>query len=49
MAITTIATLGLSATVLLSAAYFKQLLGISAQFLGVLQAMEGLGMALGAI
>jgi MFS family permease len=49
MAITTMATLGLSATVLMSAAYFKQLLGISAQFLGVLQATEGLGMALGAV
>jgi predicted MFS family arabinose efflux permease len=49
MAITTMATLGLSATVLLAAAYFKQLLGISAQYLGLLQATEGLGMALGAI
>jgi MFS family permease len=49
MAITTMATLGLSATVLLSAAYFKQLLGISAQYLGLLQATEGLGMALGAL
>ncbi len=49
MAITTVATLGLSATVLLAAAYFKQLLGISAEYLGLLQATEGLGMALGAI
>jgi hypothetical protein len=49
MAITTVATLGLSATVLLAAAYFKQLLGISAQYLGLLQATEGLGMALGAV
>jgi DHA3 family macrolide efflux protein-like MFS transporter len=49
MAITTMATLGLSATVLLAAAYFKQLLGISAEYLGLLQATEGLGMALGAL
>jgi MFS family permease len=49
MAITTVATLGLSATVLLAAAYFKQLLGISAQYLGLLQATEGVGMALGAV
>jgi DHA3 family macrolide efflux protein-like MFS transporter len=49
MAITTMATLGLSATVLLAAAYFKQLLGISAEYLGLLQATEGLGMALGAV
>ena len=49
MAITTVATLGLSATVLLAAAYFKQLLGISAQYLGLLQATEGIGMALGAV
>jgi DHA3 family macrolide efflux protein-like MFS transporter len=49
MAITTMATLGLSATVLLAAAYFKQLLGISAQYLGLLQATEGMGMALGAL
>jgi DHA3 family macrolide efflux protein-like MFS transporter len=49
MAITTMATLGLSATVLLAAAYFKQLLGISAQYLGLLQATEGIGMALGAV
>jgi DHA3 family macrolide efflux protein-like MFS transporter len=49
MAITTMATLGLSATILLAAAYFKQLLGISAQYLGLLQATEGLGMAVGAI
>jgi predicted MFS family arabinose efflux permease len=49
MAITTMATLGLSATVLLSAAYFQQLFGLSAQYLGLLQATEGLGMALGAV
>jgi len=49
MAITTIATLGLSATVLLAAAYFKQLLGISAQYVGLLQTAEGLGMAAGAV
>jgi DHA3 family macrolide efflux protein-like MFS transporter len=49
MAITTVATLGLSATILLAAAYFKQLLGISAEYLGLLQATEGLGMALGAL
>lgn len=49
MAITTMATLGLSATVLLAAAYFEQLLGISAQYLGLLQATQGIGMALGAV
>jgi MFS family permease len=49
MLITTMATLGLSATVLLAAAYFKQLLNISAEYLGVLQATEGIGMALGAL
>jgi predicted MFS family arabinose efflux permease len=49
MAITTVATLGLSATVLLAAAYFNQLLGISAEYLGLLQATQGLGMALGAL
>ncbi|MGD8473561.1 MAG: MFS transporter [Anaerolineae bacterium] len=49
MAITTVATLGLSATVLLAAAYFKQLLGISAEYLGLLQTAEGLGMAAGAV
>jgi predicted MFS family arabinose efflux permease len=49
MAITTVATLGLSATILLAAAYFKQLLGISAEYLGLLQATEGVGMALGAV
>jgi MFS family permease len=49
MAITTMATLGLSATVLMAAAFFKQLLGISAEYLGLLQATEGLGMALGAV
>jgi MFS family permease len=49
MAITTVATLGLSATVLLAAAYFNQLLGISAQYLGLLQATQGIGMALGAV
>ncbi len=49
MAITTMATLGLSATILLAAAYFKQLLGISAEYLGLLQATEGLGMLAGAL
>jgi MFS family permease len=49
MAITTMATLGLSATILLAAAYFQQLLGISAQYVGLLQATEGLGMAVGAV
>ena len=49
MAITTMATLGLSATILLAAAYFRQLLGISPEYLGLLQATEGLGMALGAV
>lgn len=49
MAITTTATLGLSATVLLAAAYFKELLGVSSEYIGLLQATEGLGMALGAI
>jgi MFS family permease len=49
MAITTMATLGLSATVLLAAAYFQQLLGISAEYLGLLQATEGLGMLAGAL
>ncbi len=49
MAITTTATLGLSATVLLAAAYFKELLGISSEYIGLLQATEGVGMALGAV
>lgn len=49
MAITTVATLGLSATVLVATAYFKQLLGISPEYLGLLQAVQGLGMALGAV
>lgn len=49
MAITTVATLGLSATTLMAAAYFKQLLGISAQYLGLLQSTQGVGMALGAL
>ncbi len=49
MAITIMATLGLSATVLLAAAYFDQLTGLDAQYLGLLQAMEGIGMALGAL
>lgn len=49
MAITLMATLGLSATVLLAAAYFGQLTGLDAEYLGLLQAMEGIGMALGAI
>jgi MFS family permease len=49
MAITTMATLGLSATTLLAAAYFEQLLGISAQYQGFLLGTEGIGMALGAL
>ncbi|MDD3828973.1 MAG: MFS transporter [Anaerolineae bacterium] len=49
MAITTVATLGLSATTLLAAAYFEQLLGISAQYQGFLLGTEGIGMALGAL
>ncbi len=49
MAITTMATLGLSATVLLAAAYFKELLGVSSEYIGLLQATEGVGMALGAV
>ncbi len=49
MAITTAATLGLSATVLLAAAYFKDLLGVSSEYIGLLQATEGLGMAAGAV
>jgi MFS family permease len=49
MLITTMATLGLSATVLLAAAYFKKLLGLSPEYLGVLQAAEGIGMAIGAV
>jgi predicted MFS family arabinose efflux permease len=49
MAITTLATLGLSATVLLSAAFFEQLINRPAKDLGLLQAAEGLGMALGAL
>jgi MFS family permease len=49
MAITTMATLGLSATTLMAAAFFKQLLGIEAALLGLLQATEGVGMALGAL
>ncbi len=48
MAITTVATLGLSATTLLAAAYFEQLLGISAEYQGFLLGTEGIGMALGA-
>jgi MFS family permease len=49
MALTTVATLGLSATVLVAAAYFKQLLNMSPQYLGLLQAAQGVGMALGAL
>jgi DHA3 family macrolide efflux protein-like MFS transporter len=49
MAITMLATLGLSATVLVAVAYFKQLFNISPAFVGLLQAMEGIGMALGAV
>lgn len=49
MLITTMATLGLSATVLLAAAFFEKLLGLSAEYLGLLQATEGIGMAIGAV
>jgi DHA3 family macrolide efflux protein-like MFS transporter len=49
MAITTMATLGLSATTLLAGAYFEELLDISAEYMGFLLAMEGVGMALGAL
>jgi MFS family permease len=50
MAITTMATLGLSATTLLAAAFFQVLLpGVSAENLGWLLAAEGLGMLLGAL
>jgi MFS family permease len=49
MAITTMATLGLSATTLLAGAYFEELLDISAEYMGFLLATEGIGMALGAL
>jgi MFS family permease len=49
MAITTMATLGLSATVLLAAFYFKELFGLETALLGLLQATEGVGMAIGAM
>jgi predicted MFS family arabinose efflux permease len=49
MAITTMATLGLSATTLLAGAYFEQLLEISAEYMGFLLATEGIGMAVGAV
>jgi MFS family permease len=49
MAITTMATLGLSATVLMAAAFFKQLFDINTAFLGLLQVAEGAGMVLGAV
>lgn len=50
MAITTMATLGLSATTLLAAAFFQVLLpGVSAEKLGWLLAAEGVGMLLGAL
>jgi DHA3 family macrolide efflux protein-like MFS transporter len=49
MAITTMATLGLSATVLMAAAFFKQLFDIDTAFLGLLQVAEGTGMVLGAV
>jgi MFS family permease len=49
MAITTMATLGLSATTLLAGAYFEELLNISAEYMGFLLATEGIGMALGAV
>jgi MFS transporter, DHA3 family, macrolide efflux protein len=47
--ITMMATWGLSATVLLAAAFFKQLMDMPTQYLGLLQAGEGLGMAAGAL
>lgn len=49
MAITLMATLGLSATVLLAVAYFNKLFNVGSQYLGLLQTMEGLGMAFGAL
>jgi DHA3 family macrolide efflux protein-like MFS transporter len=49
MLITMMATWGLSATVLLAAAFFKQLMNLPSQYLGLLQAGEGLGMAAGAL
>ena len=49
MLITMMATWGLSATVLLAAAFFKQLMDMPTQYLGLLQAGEGLGMAAGAL
>lgn len=49
MAITTMATLGLSATTLLAGAYFEELLDISAEYMGFLLAAEGIGMAVGAL
>ena len=49
MLITMMATWGLSATVLLAAAFFKQLMNMPTQYLGLLQAGEGLGMAIGAL
>jgi MFS family permease len=49
MLITMMATWGLSATVLLAAAFFKQLMNMPTQYLGLLQAGEGLGMAAGAL
>jgi DHA3 family macrolide efflux protein-like MFS transporter len=49
MAITTVATLGLTATILLAAFHFKELTGLSAEYLGYLQATEGLGMLAGAL
>jgi MFS family permease len=49
MAITTMATLGLSATILMAAFYFKQLTGLETALLGLLQATEGLGMLIGAV
>jgi len=49
MAITLMATLGLSATVLLAVAFFNKLFDVSSEYLGLLQTMEGLGMAIGAL
>ncbi|HNS51787.1 MAG TPA: MFS transporter [Anaerolineae bacterium] len=49
MAITLMATLGLSATVLLAVAFFNKLFNVGSEYLGLLQTMEGLGMAIGAV
>jgi len=49
MLITMMATWGLSATILVAAAFYKQLISIPIQYLGLLQAGEGVGMAAGAL